>query len=349
MKYGIDYEESTAPVSFKSETDNHLHVTTRRAKSHSTTNMTPDAKRQRFVAYDDASAVVVEVMNHPSKVPCPPKGSITTLFEAAMLSKDACTTSDQEYLAPAGILSLEQVLLPAIAIEEERILKKLQATVQRDAPEYRRIVEQTRLLVRQSVAAAIQAVAESRAKRCQRQQKRRAQLVKQRNVEREAKSMAKAQERERLLVEKQKLREANAFEKKRTMQRQYPRNQELWKEVMLLTASITQLEKEERMWISAEQGLIQSQEEDTVMAEPDECLIVTATKDELQQETENSMKDIIVAATRIQQGLKIVQDIVQESDRVRKELYQTYKNDHQFHGYQGASNPAGLIRFLSQD
>jgi hypothetical protein len=338
MKYSLDNnKDSVAP----------LHVTTRRPKSHST-NMTPDAKRQKFVANDaEDSAVVTEAMKHPSKVPRPPKSSIKSLFEAALLSKDN-STSDQKYLAPAGILSFEQVLLPAIALEEEKLLKKMQAKVQRDAPQYRKVVEQTRFLVRKSMMAAMQAVAESRAKRCQQEQERREQLAHQRRVERKTRLLAKQQERERLLKEKQKLQEANAVEKKRMMQRQYPKNQELWKEVMLLTCSINQLEKEERMWISAEQGFIQSHDSSVTKPASKE-IIVKATKDELQQETENSMKEIALSSTRIQQGLKVVQDIVQESERVRKELYQTYRKDHQFHGYQGANNPAGLIRFLSQE
>jgi hypothetical protein len=34
----------------------------------------------------------------------------------------------------------------------------------------------------------------------------------------------------------------------RTKQRQYPRNQELWREVVLLLNAVSQLEKEEKLW-----------------------------------------------------------------------------------------------------
>eukprot|EP00980_Cylindrotheca_fusiformis_P025747 scaffold14558_cov137-Cylindrotheca_fusiformis.AAC.12 len=362
MMHDIHYnneEESTkgiVSVKMISPAKKNLHVTTRRSKSQSTENnnknMTPEAKRQRIAVVQD-----VKAMKHPTKVPRPSKCVIAPLFEVAMNNKkreeSAAALSDQQYLAPAGILSFEQVLLPAIAMEEEKALKKVQAIVQRDAPEYRRVVEQSRLLVRQSVMAAMQAVAESRAKRCQHQQALREQRIHEQQVEQEARQIAKQQERERKREEQRKLKEAQAAETKRRMQRQYPKNQKLWTEVMLLTSSITQLEKEERIWIRAEQGFIQSQETNTTEPEPttEEPTpnVVTATKDELQEETENSIKDITLAATRIQQGLRVVQDIVHESDQVRKKLYQTYKTEHQFQGYPGQSNPAGLIRFLSQD
>jgi hypothetical protein len=72
-------------------------------------------------------------------------------------------------------------------------------------------------------------------------------------------------------------------------------------------------------------------------------------KDELQLQLEQLVQDMSISSTRIQEGLGLVTKSVDESDQLRKQLYQTYRQDHQFHGYQGVSNPRGLIRFLSQE
>ena len=146
--------------------------------------------------------------------------------------------------------------------------------------------------------------------------------------------------------------------------RQYPRNQELWKEVFFLTLSITQLEKEEQMWIQAEQDLIQSSSSSsnttttenasttpvtTTMQDCPEPEVVQAPKDLLQEKAEPSFQDIVLALTHIQQGLGIILNIMEESEQVHKEMYRKYFQDHQFHGYHGVRNQKGLIRFLSQE
>jgi hypothetical protein len=128
----------------------------------------------------------------------------------------------------------------------------------------------------------------------------------------------------------------------------------LWKEVVVLTSSLTQLEKEERMWIQAEQDflmIVQDKSSSSVPQSDEEDAIVTiqAPKDPLQDQTEQTLQDIVLASTRIQQGLGMVLEILEESEQVRLDLYQKYRKDHQFHGYQGVRNPRGLIRFLSQE
>ena len=335
-------------------------VTTRRRTNFRSTSLpsttSPEAKRQK--SNDEVKAqedeLATRIVQHPTKVPVPSEASIKALFDAALQTygssnSDICT-SDQEYLKPAGILSLEQVLLPAIALEEEKALKRVQSKVQRDVPHYRSTMEQTRRLVRQSMVAAMQAVSESRAMRCQKQQERREQQAKERRIEREARAIVQEQEKERAMERRKQERLEQAAKERQMLKKQLPKNQELWKEVIVLTSSITQLEKEERLWIQAEQALIQSQQsDDSAEEEGTKEIVVQAEIDSLQRDTENSMQDIMIASTRIQQGLKLVRDVILESEEVRKDLYQKYRKDHQFHGYQGAKNPAGLIRFLSQE
>ena len=341
-------------------------VTTRRRTNFRSTSSSipsttsPEAKRQK--SYDEVKTqdeeLASRVVQHPTKVPVPSEASIKVLFDAALQTygssnSDICT-SDQEYLKPAGILSLEQVLLPAIALEEEKALKRVQSKVQRDVPHYRSTMEQTRRLVRQSMVAAMQAVSESRTMRCQKQQEWREHQAKHRRLEREARALAKEQEQERAIELRRQERLEQAAKERQMLKKQLPKNQELWKEVIVLTSSITQLEKEERLWIQAEQALIQSQQsvgtvEDGADEEGTKEIVVQAEINSLQRDTENSMQDIMIASTRIQQSLKLVRDVILESEEVRKDLYQKYRKDHQFHGYQGAKNPAGLIRFLSQE
>ena len=335
-------------------------VTTRRRTNFRSTSLpsttSPEAKRQK--SYDEVKVqedeLATRIVQHPTKVPVPSEASIKVLFDAALQTygssnSDICT-SDQEYLKPAGILSLEQVLLPAIALEEEKALKRVQSKVQRDVPQYRSTMEQTRRLVRQSMVAAMQAVSESRAMRCQKQQEQREQQAKQRRIEREARVIVKEQEKEHAMERRKQERLEQAAKERQMLKKQLPKNQELWKEVIVLTSSITKLEKEERLWIQAEQALIQSQQsDDSTEEEGTKEIVVQAEIDSLQRDTENSMQDIMIASTRIQQGLNLVRDVILESEEVRKELYQKYRKDHQFHGYQGAKNPAGLIRFLSQE
>jgi hypothetical protein len=338
-------------------------ITMRRSKSRLSSSVVassmnseiPEAKRQKILSSSTKkknNERVQQAVKHPRKIAVPSKKSIRSLYNAALVSMTT-DYNDQEYLKPAGILSFEQVLLPSIALEEEKVLKKIQAKVQRDAPEYRKLVELSRRLVRQSMVAAMQAVAESRLRREQKQEEQREQQAKERRLEREARAVAAKQAREMSLEQKQREKEAEDANYFRNKKRQYPKNQELFKEVMLLTSSMTKLEKEERMWIQAEQGFISNSQRDEEVKDisednPEEQILVIA-KDALQQDAEHSMRDIILASTRIQQGLNVVSDIFKESEGVRKELYQSYRKDHQFAGYQGTKNPASLIRFLSQE
>jgi hypothetical protein len=357
-----------------------MMITTRRRRPTSS-KMTPDAKRHRVLPddHDRLSSIVA----YPSEIPVPPKSTIAALYESALQASSdnagdvavagAGTCTDQAYLKPAGILSLEQVLLPALGIQEEKALKRVQAKVQRDAPEcYKLAMETCRRLVRQSVAMAIQAAEQSRMDRCQHQQELRQHKTEQRRLQREARARALQEQQEARAQERQRLKELENTERMRVLARQYPRNQELWKEVFFLTSSITQLEKEERMWIQAEQDLIQSSSSSssstttenattataattaattttTNMQDYPEPKVVQAPKDPLQEKAEQTLQDIVLASTRIQQGLGIVLNILEESDQVRKEMYRKYRQDHQFHGYQGVRNPKGLIRFLSQE
>ncbi|KAL3929147.1 MAG: hypothetical protein SGBAC_012341 [Bacillariaceae sp.] len=321
----------------------------------------------------------VKAMKHPESIPRPPKQVIKSFFTTALASKnprvklsgdqtndnsvkfESITTattsiSDQRYLAPAGILSFDEVLLPAIGLMEEKMLKKIQSKVQRDAPEYKKAVEQSRLLVRKSILAAKKAVEECRKQLYLQQEQTRKDLAIKRTIAREARAVRMAQERKRHESKMKEQRKVQAAERKKQLQNQLPRNQALRSEVVNLTLNISKLEKEEKRWIQAEKSLIQHEQEKTSLdveqseAVSPKVVTIRVEKDLLQEQTENLMQDIALSSTRIQQGLSVVQNILQESETVQKELYDTYHKDHMFHGYQGIHNKkAGLIRFLSQE
>ena len=270
---------------------------------------------------------------------------------------------EQLYLKPAGLLSLEEVLLPALALQEERAHKKLQSKVQRDLPNYKWLLEDSRRKIRHAVGQAIVAVQKSRGQRHDHQRQRRMEQAEERRRQRQIQMEQKALQRQLKQQEHLRQKEAERKERQKQMQRKYPRNQELWKEVVFLTSSITQLEKEERMWIQAEQDLIvrhelqqgegqvTSHEETLHQTSPEQLgdehggsLLSLATKD-----TSHAIQDIVLASTRIQQGLTTILQILEESEKLQKDLYQHYRKDHQFNGYRGVRNPKALIRFLSQD
>jgi hypothetical protein len=262
-------------------------------------------------------------------------------------------------LKSAGILSLEQVLLPALGLQEERALKQVQAKIQRDAPEYKFVMEKCRHIVRQSIINAIVAVQTSRSERMQCQNERRQQKALEFQKALEARELARREERKRKAEERKHKREIAKAEKKRMLTRQHPKNLGLWKEVVFLTSSISQLEKEERMWLQAEQDLIRlggiqetamkcavSGQENQSMTP--QTVVLHAPKHQLHIETERKLKDIILASTRIQNGIGMILKLLEESDKVQQELYENYRNDHVFHGYHEINNPKGMIRFLSQ-
>jgi hypothetical protein len=317
--------------------------------------MTPDAKRNKIDRVSTSTSSSSSVLLHPERVPVPSKRTISTVYRAALSEE-----GDQAYLKPAGLLSLEQVLLPAMGLEEEKVLKQMQSKIQRDAPDYKPLVEQNRRLVRKAILRAMEAVRQSREERCRHQQDLRQARAEQRKLEREARARALEEERAREAEERRRQREVERQERKRVLQKQLPGNQELWKEVIFLTSSITQLEREERMWIQAEQQLIQhhpltpgktSDNDDSTTKDQaeNEKEVVIAPKHSLQEEAERTLQDVALASTRIQTGLGVVLEIMQEAEHVRKEMYQKYKDDHQFEGYQQVHNPKNMIRFLSQD
>jgi len=335
-----------------------------------TTVLTPETKRSKTVAMVPPPK---GVLVYPEIIPVPSQKVIGALYNASLEEKEDgllvqnMNYNDQRYLKPAGVLSFEQILLPALGLEEENALKKQQAMVQRDSPEYQFVMEHCRRLVRESIRRATDAVQSTRTKRVELQQDRRQEQLVNLQQARETRHRIRQEEKERRKKEQLRAKEIFQADKKRSLAREFPRNQELWKEIVFLTSSVTQLEREERMWIQIEKQITQlaekksdivdsGQTEDTktmtnstssALASVSENSI-KALNDPFQIRTEEKVRDIVLASTRIQKGLTMVLELLDDSEVVRKQLYDKYRNNHVFSGYQAVNNPKGMIRFLSQ-
>ncbi|VEU36434.1 unnamed protein product [Pseudo-nitzschia multistriata] len=271
---------------------------------------------------------------------------------------------DQKYLKPAGILSFEEILLPAVGLAEEKALKQAQSRVQRDAPEYTFAMENCRRLVRKSIRNAILEVQSSRMTRTRCQQERRLEQALERKRVRERRHRERLEEDERRAKERALKKEISRAEKRRQLAREYPRNQDLWKEIVFLTSSVAQLEREERMWVQIEKNMVQLKDKNgkeeelknrsnhpldsNLSSSSSDVIVVKADKSPLHLKTEEKVKDIVLASTRIQNGLGMILKLLDASEFVQKSLFDEYRKDHAFHGYQGMDNPKGIIRFLSQ-
>ncbi len=345
-------------------------TTPRMDESTVATQTTPDAKRLKFhttpnsLCLNPSSTKKQETfrIEYPSfdAIPAPSKSMLKTLLQQALRNSGSSGSDDQAQLQSAGILSLEQTILPAIALQEEKALKCVQARIQRDAPDFKYAVEDGRRIIRLSIQNAIQSVQVSRAKRMEQQTIRRQEALEQKRQERREHQEERARLHQKQ-IERQRAEAQHAREQQfRSMKRQYPRNKDLWREIVVLTRSCTQLEKEHRMW---KQAQVQQQEwtqknmtRSHLDTETSLSALLTDNEKEmdehaamLQGRTADSIKDIVLASTRIQQGLAKVLTILKDSEKTREQLYKEYRRDHHFQGYASVRNPKNLIRLLSQE
>jgi hypothetical protein len=336
------------------------------------TMMTPEPKRNK-TSGNDNNVMVPLVLSYPSTVQVPSKRTIMSFYQAALGGVEPPSSpsniqddssdyryKDQNYLKAAGVLSLEQVLLPALGLEEEKAIKRIQATVQRDAPEYKFVMENCRRMVRQAVSNAIVAVSANREKRVRQQVERRRIHALELKECREARKREIMEALKKRVQEQKRQREIVRVEQKSRIKQNLARNQKLWKEVVFLTSSLSHLEREERLWIQAEMDLKQLEEkrehekistgnESTDDKENASPMILAAKNHSLHSEVECKAMDIAMASDRIQKGLVMVLQLLKESEEVRCYLYEKYRKDYLFQGYQSIDDPRGIIRFLSQN
>jgi hypothetical protein len=343
-----------------------------------------------------ATASTTTVWEYPVGVPLPNKALLKSLYQTAMKhnrnddndgngndSNDDTTTprstkNDQQQISDLGLLSMEDVLLPAIAYKEEQALKKIQAVVQRDYPnnnsnnnggnDYVQELVLARKAVYDATRAAIQACEANRLQRRLPQQAAREATWQQERLA----TLQRAQQEAALQQHAAAQLQAQARERRRQERRdKHPVNQELWREVAYLMTEMHHLEKEERLWKDAAASLLlqqqeQEQEQQQVAAEQplatgkehandDDAMDVDDNSDKAASTTTPTIQTVLdaidsitLSSVRVEQSLQMVADMMQQSDALRSEIYRRHEAE-RFRGYPGEREPKDLIRLLSQD
>lgn len=296
----------------------------------------------------------------------PPSRAVIEYFyniamETSQEEGDQSEICAQQELSEARLLSLEDVLLPSIAHQENLALKQIQRKVQRDAPDQTHIVQAGRLAVSECLGASITAVRNSRLERKVREQRLEQVWAQERQLQREEQRKKRREEMELRSAEEADTRKMQSLRDKREFKKQLPQNQALWREAAFLMAELSNLAKEERLWKDADVFLIEREKE----VETKECtkeeekgisedFVMTNENNEApavyeMEPFDQFMQSIIQSANKISSALQIVSSLLVSSGALRKEMYRKYRQDHQFQGYRGVNNPKGLVRILSQD
>lgn len=295
---------------------------------------------------------------------------------AVSTSATVQTQTHQAQLDSLGthLLSLEDVLIPAAAQQENAAIKYHQARLQRDPTANASSIDICKSVRAYILEMASLGATAARANRLEREAAFQTQVA-----EREAEAQA---ERRRLRAEaRQRQLERKAARAARRQQdratrrvqdmRALPRNKELYREMAALLKDQNRLQREEKKWEEAGQKLAVQEVEvegrlqalaaegeanGGGMEEVEEGGGATLREVEqsrhlaeaVERSTQNAIDDILTSAGRVESTLTEVAALVEESDAVRRELYGKYRTDHQFHGYRGNKNTKGLIVALSQ-
>jgi hypothetical protein len=295
----------------------------------------------------------------------PPKAVVQHYFDAALHKQNETNEPcDQLELIPSKLLSLEDVLLPALVHQESEALRRLQRKIQRDAPQFKHIVMAGRIAVKKCLIAAVVAAQQSRHKRKILDDQREAAMTQQRQQQRDENRQARAQDLENRRAEEVRRNELEKQKETREMKKRYSPNQELWREVAYLMTESSKLEREGRLWADAEALLdkseneLKAREEEKSQKIDEEMQIETVSMEHEEASfdgklpaslLESSLQDVISSSHSFQAALNSLTDLMTTTDKLRKDVYQRYSQDHQFEGYRGVHDPMGLIRILSQD
>jgi hypothetical protein len=290
------------------------------------------------------------VLSYPEQQQVPSRKSIRALYEHAMKLEG----SQQCKISQFGLLSLEEVLLPAVVKEQIQAVKKIQAKAQRDAPEVVGDIMTLRRAIYEATEAGIEAGRNSRAQR-EVEQAERDREWNEANLRAKNEELLRRRETRRL--KREEAIKAKELEKQRQFlenKKKHPQNMEMWREVAMLMTELSILQKEEQAWKECQSRLNEqalrstARDENEPVTERNHESVVNSDDDELRERLESAVKDILLCVRRVQNAVELTSKTIQESEKIRKELYEKYKTDHQFHGYKGVKNPKGLIRALSQ-
>lgn len=193
-------------------------------------------------------------------------------------------------VAKSGLLSLEDVIIPAICYHEERALRKCEKSIRQqcarifdkapinDSPVITRseyidqnsdvqIVIACRSLVKEFETVARLEVRKSRVGReakitQQLQHFKKQSIIEEYKKMQEKLRIERAERRERQMKQKQADKEKRNKDRKKT----FYKNKEIWREIALLMTALSRLEREEKEWISVQNQLNKREEELAVMS-----------------------------------------------------------------------------------
>ena len=315
----------------------------------------------------------VEFAYPPSDAVAVPGPNVLQHFHQLAVSTSATVETHQSQLDSLGthLLSLEDVLVPAAAQQENAAIKYHQARLQRDPTANASSIDICKSVRAYILEMASLGATAARANRLEREAAFQAQVA-----EREAEAKAERRRlrdeaRQRQAERKAARRQQDRATRRVQDMRSLPRNKELYREMAALLKDQNRLQREEKKWEEAGQKLavqeaevenriktLAAEREANGIAMEDEVEEGGATSREVEQSrhlaeaversTQNAIDDILTSAGRVESTLTEVAALVEESDAVRRELYGKYRTDHQFHGYRGNKNTKGLIVALSQ-
>lgn len=323
-------------------------------------DMEVDTTTAKYLSYENAFVFPSDSI---------PKPSIKTLREFHDQAVAVGTPSHQYQLncASSNIMSLHEVILPAIAYEMSIVLRHMQAKAQRNVKdgmpasrgqEVVEAIETCRRLVAKCNYEAVKVAGETwRDQEATREKLRMERLERDVEQQRLETRRAKRERKEARARSRQERYERQKSDK----QRNHPRNKELWQEILKLTGDIQKLEKEERLWKEASVEV--KDMEDNLQAPErqnlDSLLGKETGNNELVESVANAnlesvattlVGDVTMATERINWMLKSVSLAMDESDKLRKEAYDKYQNDgHKFVGYPKIDDPKGLFMALSME
>lgn len=292
-------------------------------------------------------------LEYPTDIAVPSKNIIKSLYNNAV--DDVKSHQNLLNEQNSGLLSLEEILIPAVIFTHVEAVKRVQAKAQRNLGPNVNILQNCRLALYESGERAMFHARQSRLIRQEEEAKQAAIQQEEKRQAREIRKQEKEQEREIRAQKRAVERAAERERRKRELKKKHPQNVELWREVALLQSELTKIEKEEIMWKETEANLnnreseLAIREQEAQQEEPAEPLVESNEKDDLEIQVDHAVEDITLSSLRIQQALRLVSNLVTQSNATQKELFENYTKDHQFHGYRGVNNPKALIRALAMD
>eukprot|EP00586_Coscinodiscus_wailesii_P012988 CAMPEP_0172499670 /NCGR_PEP_ID=MMETSP1066-20121228/129431_1 /TAXON_ID=671091 /ORGANISM="Coscinodiscus wailesii, Strain CCMP2513" /LENGTH=661 /DNA_ID=CAMNT_0013273543 /DNA_START=76 /DNA_END=2061 /DNA_ORIENTATION=- len=247
-------------------------------------------------------------------------------------------------------LSLEEVILPAVAQMELQALKACQASAQKykdaSGTEVIKTIETCRKVVVKSCMMGVDA---ARKNRMERENKR----LKEKQRRQECR---KKKRQERMIeIQKRHLKKRQMKSKKKAMERlekkkNLPCNREMWREVALLMTDVARLQKEKKAWLEAKRIVEKNQDQIKIITEMgDDVDSDSNDEDDVDKTIETIFEDITFASHRINRALQDVMKVAKESEKVKDEMFTLYTEKLQHRGYKGVRHPDELLRNISFD